>query len=137
MINTLEPVLYGADPHITIDSRDEQILADRFAEWQNTAGPRVGDFVLINGTTLHRFSHDWGESMQHSRSGSYYFSAGGHCSFSGGLYPGIDKARLTLTPDIKLGDVWFFHHGYAQAHSAVFARIPCRVYTCTGPVEVW
>lgn len=121
----------------SFDDRDQAIKHERIARWNKRAGPRVGDFLQLNKDQLHRFTHDWGEDIQitdrhYPGHGSFYFG-GGYCSYSGGLDSAIAKDRLEDTGEIREGTVWFFHHGYAQAHNGVHTTIPCRVYRLRSP----
>lgn len=127
----LYPINHGINP----DARDAEILAKLESAWDRRQGPRVGDFVLI-GDRYGRFSHDWGDGLQWSENGSFYLGEG-YASFSGGLNKTIPLENLTLTDETRAGDFWFFHHGFAQAHSGVGARIACRVWRAkTAPYLV-
>lgn len=134
--------IVGADPHIVPDERDKAMLHQRIRAWNGRSGPRVGDYVRFSDGVLHRFSYHWrdGEGwdggIQTSKGGSFHFGDG-YMSFSGGLDPCIPTETITPTAETMRGAVWFFHHGYAHAHSAVYARIPCRVYETALPSDHW
>jgi len=118
-----------------LDTRDQELLAELTAKWTATEneGPRVGDFVITSKGML-RFTHDWGEDIQTTvRPGydaSFYLGHGG-MSFSGSLDPGVPKSALEPTDQMQDGSCWFFSHGFAEAHNAVYVTVPCRVYKLT------
>ena len=121
-MNRLYSINHGIDP----DAKDVAILDTREAEWNARPGPRTGDFVKM-GQRYGRFSHEWDSGLQWSEDGSFYFG-GAYVSFSGGLNSEIPLENLEETNETKEGRFWFFHHGFARAHSGVGAAIPCRVY---------
>jgi len=122
----------------TFDERDAELLAARITNRALRAGPRVGDYIEFENGCVGRFSHDWGESIQWSKGGSFYLTHGGQGSFSGGLYPSVPKAALELIPDTERpGRFWFFHHDDARAHNGVDVEAPCRVYRFQGLPLPW
>lgn len=106
---------------------NEDILRDRVAIYSKITGPRVGDYLLHKGKYV-RFSHDWGESLQTSVNGSFYFSKG-HIQFSGGLNRGIKKAEIVQSGEIRDGDIWFFDQDWPGAGRGVHFVAPFRVFT--------
>jgi hypothetical protein len=110
-----------------LDEVDQAILARRLAEREHVTAPRIGDFVRFSDR-LERISHDWGDSVQTSESGSFYLGDGGYTSFSGGLNPSFPKQRLIETGEILEGSFWFFHRNFWTAHNGVDVTAPCRVY---------
>lgn len=120
----------------TFDERDAAILARNMASFDAVDGPRVGDFVRHSCGTLRRFSHAWDDAIQTAdeRGGSFYLGDG-YTSFSGSLYRGVPRDSLTPTDEKRQGRVWFFHHGFAQAHSGVDAYPEFRVWACSLPAE--
>ena len=116
------------------DAEDARILARREALYNQIEGPRVGDFLRVDGGYL-RFTHDWDDSIQttvrpkHPCHGdaSFYLSDG-HVSFSGSLDPAIYKNLLRDTGEKRDGSFWFFHHNSAGAGQGVYFKIPCRVF---------
>jgi len=121
--------LYTMNSDIVPDDLDAKLLAEKEAAWNARAPnrPRVGDFVMI-GTRTGRFSHDWNDTIQWSKGGSWYLHDHGYASFSGGLNPPIPVAGLTLTEEVRDGDFWFFHHDRAGAHRGVGCKMGCRVF---------
>lgn len=118
-----------------LDERDTAILAERTATLNEVEGPRVGDWVRFADGTERRISYIWSwddkqQSIQTSAGGSYYLG-NGYVSMSGSLYQGIKPETLTLTDELKDGNVWFFHHDWHRAGGAVHATVPFRVFTCT------
>ena len=113
----------------TFDDRDQAILTQRLSQWNQRAGPRVGDFVRFPDGSLHRFTHAWDDGLQTAPAGhgSYYLGEG-FCSYSGSLDPLIPSTRIHATDATEDGRIWFFHHDYWCAHNGVVAMIPCRVY---------
>lgn len=112
------------------DSRDAEILAERLKAREEIPGPRIGDFVWVDGE-LRRFAYDWGESIQTTgirQDGSFYLNSRGEASHSGGLEPPVDKSRIRSTGYQKNGRFWFFHHDSQRAHNGVYFDIACRVY---------
>ena len=124
-----EARIAGADPDIRPDSRDQAILEERRQAYDAKTGPMVGDWVRFRDGSLHRFSHNWGDSLQTSPGGSWYLGPDGFAGFSGALDPGIPLSALQLTEEQLPARFWFFHHGFWQAHSAVHATMPVRVYS--------
>ena len=133
----MEAIFTGAGRGITIDQRDHDILNDRIIERDKFENPRVGDFVEFADGIVHRFSHDWGDTIQTSPNGSFYFHHHGVLSFSGGLNPGIPAVGLIDTGEDRLGSAWFFHHEFAGADRGVYAEIPCRVYKTRLNSDHW
>lgn len=116
------------------DKRDGEIVRERLRAMDERPGARMGDYVRFACGTLRRISHVWwaGEpdtAVQTSAGGSWYLGEAG-CSFSGSLFRSVPLDSLTLTDEQMQGRVWIFHHGWAQAHSAVHATVPFRVFTC-------
>lgn len=139
MTMTTAPEIVGGDPYVEPDERDAAILTQRVALLDEIDGPRVGDFVRYPDWTVRRISHVWdfgdGDdiTVQTSNGGSFYLGAG-YVSFSGSLFPGIPGSTLTLTDELAMGAVWFFHHDHHRAHNAVQASVPFRVFICSmGP----
>ncbi len=109
---------------------NEMILADRAEKLNKKEGVRVGDFLKLSNGMYLRFSHDWDDSIQTSKESgdsSFYLSNTG-CSFSGGLYPSIDKSMIKETHEVKNGRIWFFKNDYATAHNSISFEISFRVY---------
>lgn len=116
------------------DEKDQQIVDRRLAQHDLIDGPRMGDYVLFPTGELERFSHDWGDDLQTSPSGSFHLYEGGMSSLScGGLNPATPRDRLSLTDKTLPGTFWIFHHGQSGAHRAVYFRIPCRLFLTTAP----
>ncbi len=114
----------GVDP----DNDDREIATRRCTVRDRQIGPRCGDFAeLLDGRTL-RLSHEWSESFQLSKGGSFYLADGGLVSFSGGFAAAVDKAAFGEPVGTRSGYFWFFHHDHHRAHFAVGVGIPCRVY---------
>lgn len=107
--------------------RNEAILAERVALWNEKTEPRVGDYLQFPDGHFERFSHDWDDAMQTSPEGSFYFG-NGYMSFSGGLNAAIDKTRFEATDEWREGSAWFFESDFARAHSAIYVSVPCRVF---------
>lgn len=115
----------------TLDIDNEAILAERqvLLDQRQTIG--VGDFV-IDGHTLLRVAHDWGEGVQLTdgrRCGGTFFLGDGFVDFSGGLAPGIkNKSRFLPTDERRLGSVWFFSRNYVTAHNGYDTHAKFRVW---------
>lgn len=122
----------GADYRIEPDERDREILAKSVEARAAIHGPRVGDFFEYEPGKFSRFTYHHGDVIQTTwpkfGEGSFYLTSFGRLSYSGSLDSGVPAAHLVDTGWVRFGRVWFFHHGYSQAHSAVYALIPCRVY---------
>lgn len=126
--------------HPKFDERDAEILKQRNASlWTNVIN--VGDFVRFADGIIRRVSYIWPDisgddthhrpgSIQTSAGGSYYLGDG-YVSFSGTLYNGVPFETLTLSEDRHDGDVWFFHHDYAQAHHGVHCSAKFRIWRCS------
>jgi len=128
MLDSVRYRLASQYDHRAPDDGDSVILKARVAKWVARKGPRVGDFVdMLDGRRM-RFSHDWGDSIQTSEGGSFYFDAYGVCDFSGGLEPAKPRERFVDTGEQAEGYVWFFHHDDHRAHNGIGAWIPCRIY---------
>lgn len=123
---------------ITLDERDQAILAESVAALDQDDRPRVGDWIDFPDGTSRRVSYLWcdefGEPLangvQTSAGGSWYLGHG-YCSFSGSLFTGVDVSTLELTDETRDGSVWFFHHGFRMAHNGVGAAVAFRVYRCS------
>lgn len=126
----------GANHGIRTDEKDETILRERVAGWKRVEGPRVGDYIVFSDGVTHRFSHDWGDGLQTSESGSFYFG-NGYMSFSGGLNPCVPREAIRDSGRTRPGHAWFFHHGFAHAHSGVYVEIDCRVYETALASDHW
>lgn len=116
-------------------SRNQSILQDRLALFNQRQGPRVGDYLALNPPdprcpSFTRFTHDWGDHIQTggARGGQYYLSEGGYLSYSGGLDPGIAVSDLVPAQDTMIGSFWFFDEGISGAHRGVTFESPMRVY---------
>lgn len=131
---TVSPAIVRADHGVRVDSRDEEILQRRCAALDLREGPRVGDWIDFADGIKRRISHVWDledgsePDYQTSSDGHGYYLGDGYVSFSGTLYRSVPRSALTLTDERRLGHVWFFHHDWMQAHSAVYACAPFRVY---------
>ena len=124
--------------HPEFDARDQQLLTDRIANRLSLPGPLVGDFVIMQDGKTRRFTHDWGDTIQTSifeNGGSFYLEKSGYGNYSGGLEPGVAKKDLQNTGDSRMGDFWFFHHGYSAAANGVNVKVPCKVYRVNGRPE--
>jgi len=112
------------------DHIDQDILHARQHRFDQRPGPRVGDIVLLNDGTMHRFTHDWDDRLQTApfRSGSYYFGKTGHLQYSGSLDPSIPKADIHDTGHTFTAACWFFHHDHAAKDNGVDAAVTVRVY---------
>ena len=113
----------GVDP----DVKDVASARERLDKWNKRKGARVGDYVIMADGSLERFAHDWGDSIQTCKSGSFYFGRG-FASMSGALNPSIPKAKLRDTGTFKSGNFWFFHHDYWTASNAVGLSLSCRIF---------
>ena len=101
-------------------------------------GPRIGDFIFLKNGNTERFSHDWGDSLQTSSSGSFCLSSDGRVSFSGGLNPSINKGKIRETSvnhyndhtgfSGMTGKFWVYYNGRLCANCAVHVNLDCRVY---------
>lgn len=130
-------IIVGADPRIEPCEEDARILDARVASWNKRAGPRCGDFCILADGAVRRFSHDWEElGLQTSEFGQFHMGDG-HMSFSGSLDPCLKRERLTETDEVRWGRVWFFHRGWQQAHSAIYADVACRVFRADVPSDYW
>ena len=120
--------------NIEFDEQDQVILDERIVEWNKVEGPRAGDYVIMPDGEYRRFTYDWRDNLQttvsrvkdHYQASFYFFGSG--MSFSGSLDRAIFKDMLELTPEVKDGAAWFFHHGESGAHRGVHFNVPCRVY---------
>ena len=118
------------------DDRDAEILAQREQEFNQLAGPRVGDFLKVTDDSYLRFTHDWDDSIQttvrpkHPCYGdaSFYLGGDGYVSFSGSLDHAIPKNTLRDTGAMLDGSFWFFHHNHSGAERGVYFKMPCRVF---------
>lgn len=122
----------------TFDTRDAEILAARTRLLDERPGPRVGDFVVFANSVTRRISYVWpwpeddmGVQTSAVGGGSFYLGEG-YVSFSGSLYRCVPASTLTRTSETRDGDVWFFHHDWAEADNGVHARLPFRVYASSA-----
>lgn len=118
------------------DEKDEEIRTERAAEREKMNDrPNIGDYVIFPTGQLERVSHDWGDGLQTSPSGSFYLHRSGQGEFSGALNPSTPLDKLTLTPKRLPGSFWFFHHGEVGAGRGVYFSIECRVYSTTATYD--
>lgn len=112
------------------DEKDAFLLAEKIRLREKIPGPRIGDYVFLKNGSLHRFTHEWDESIQTAPAGNGSFYLGnGYASYSGGLDPAIPKDKLELIPYQEMnGRFWFFHHDIRAAHQGVNCEIKCRLY---------
>lgn len=122
-----------ADYGIRTDERDAELLRQREQAWAQREGPRVGDFLRFADGSLHRLAHDWGDSFQTSRDGTFYLLPNGLASMSGSLSQPVPNDRIRETPGKAIGRFWFFHHDAARAHAAVYVDMECRVFATDLP----
>ena len=115
---------------------NDTILKNRMEKLNEKKGARNGDFLKLPNGKYTRFTHDWGDSLQtgclrianeSGNCGSFYLGSGS-MSYSGSLDPAIDRSKLKLTDEIKLGRVWFFNNGEARAHNGIDFDVPLRVF---------
>jgi hypothetical protein len=117
----------------SLDLKDKEILAKRFAFYSSLQRPTVGQYVIFTLDGIkRRISYVWDDGVQTSDHGSYYLSPMG-ASFSGSLHLPISKSGLILMPEQELATFWFFHHDFPTANSAVNVQIPVRVWECSLP----
>ena len=112
------------------DERDKELARKRLAAWnkRRRSGPRVGDFITMPDGSLQRFSYNWGDTIQTSEGGSYHIFENGNVSMSGSRNPGVQKDHVENTGKTRMGDFWFFHHDWPEAHHGVGLDLPCRIY---------
>lgn len=115
-------------PRNVLDERDQALAEKIKTAWLARPGMRVGDFVRWPNGEIRRCSHDWDDSMQTSKTGSFYIGADAGVSFSGGLQPPNPKTFFKLTNEVIDGEFWFFSHGRAGAGRGKDVMLPCRVY---------
>lgn len=115
--------------HNNVSDKDKAILSHRIALYDQQQGPRVGDFVKVNGT-YQRFTHKWDESIQAGASECNvgFYLGDGYISYSGGLNSGAMLNDLKQTDEVKTGAVWFFHENNWVAHNGVEMEMPFRVF---------
>lgn len=136
--------ILGADAYVKPDERDEEILRKRQEMLNEDTSIKQGDRVIFADGVKRWVSHVWEAydhptdgyptSVQTSDGGSFYLGEG-YCSMSGGLFTGVPATTLTRTDDTAQLGVWFFHHDWHQAHSAVHAQVDVPVWTCTLPAN--
>jgi len=112
------------------DERDQKLLDARIEARNTIPESRNGDFVRFRNGKIERISHDWEDEIQTSpiKAGSFYLGREGSASFSGSLNPSIPVDSLTLTPEVRQGAFWFFHHDWPGAGQGVSCTAPCRVF---------
>lgn len=115
-----------------LDAIDQEIIRKCIIARDQIGEPRIGDYVRFPTGELERFSHDWGDGLQTSPSGSFFMCNNGGASFSGGLNPCTPADKLEQTDANLPGTFWIFHHNVAGAGRGVYFKIPCRVYLTTA-----
>ena len=123
---------------LVLDEIDSAIRAERLALFDAISAPRVGDWIQMLDGSIRQFTHDWGaDGLQVTSgiggAGSFYLDSAGRQDYSGGMDPIVPLTRMVPTDEIKLGAVWFFHHGQQRAHNGVYTDVPCRVYREMAP----
>lgn len=121
-----------------LDAVDLQIRDARQKEYlsRNPVIPRVGDYVIFADGVIRRISHCSRNEVQTSDigKGSYYIF-GEFLSFSGSLCPFIPTYSLSLSNELKDGNVWFFSHNEAGASRGIVTTIKCFVWHCNLPAN--
>lgn len=113
---------------------DDRAMIERYRkEWDQQAGPRVGDFVQMLDGTLRRFAHSWDHGIQTTCAGGLandqsFYHGGSVVSFSGSLDRSIPFLWLERTNKMRNGAFWTFHHGEHRAHNGVSFTLRCRVF---------
>jgi hypothetical protein len=105
------------------------ILAEREKQFNQVAGPRVGDYLLMPYGLYTRFTHAWDETIQTGGGSGSFFFGSGYCSYSGGLDSGVSYTDLIETTETKKGAIWFFDKNISGAGRGVYFEIPFRVFT--------
>jgi len=121
----------------TFDEKDQEILDRRRARYDEILGPRMGDWVTYDDGTWRRISYIWREDaepvdIQTSKGGAWYLGDG-YVSMSGSLFGSTPAHTLTDTGQTRPGNVWFFHHDWAERDGGVNASMPFRVFLCSRP----
>lgn len=68
---------------------------------------------------------DW---VQTSNPGQFNLNKYGGTSYAGPLDTGVHTKDLIPTDETVVGEIWFFHEGYAGGGRGVHAKIEFRVY---------
>jgi hypothetical protein len=113
---------------------NETILKQRMERYNKIKGAKVGEFLKYKKWYV-RFSEDLGDSLQTSEGGSFYLG-NGYMSFSGSLNHGIDKDKIELTPERRMGSVWFFDEDIAGAGRGKYFQVKLRVFKIKKGVKV-
>ena len=85
---------------------NEVILGKRQQALNAIPHAKVGDYVRLLNGSLHRFTIDHGDRLQHDTGGSFYLGHKG-CDFSGACGDSIPRYKL-IEVGVKEGSVWFF-----------------------------
>lgn len=113
---------------------NQQILERRITAFNAIKRIRVGDYVRHLTGKMDRVTYVWPYFAQTGGGqGSYYLGERGYVSYSGGLDPGIELAKLVLTNEVKKGIIWFFSRDNHTAHNGIDFSIDFRIYNvlCT------
>jgi hypothetical protein len=120
----------------TFDEQDARIRDERVAAWNETPGPRVGDFLIMPDDAALRLTHDLGDEIQTTcpriDGGGAFFLYHGVMNYSGTLDKPLPKSAMVDTGAVREGSAWFFHHHDVKAHNGVHFKVPCRVFRYTG-----
>jgi hypothetical protein len=113
---------------MTLDDRDQAILAARVAAFDPTEGPREGDYVDFADGVTRQISYVCPDGVQTSDNGRFYLGKG-YLSFSGGHYGAVPTETLTLIEGVtREAWAWFFHHDHRVAHNDIDVRVLMRVW---------
>lgn len=112
----------------TKQTKNEEILKTREAEYNKRKGPRVGDYLLMPYGLYTRFTHKWDETIQTGGGSGSYYLGGSYISYSGGLDSGVKLSDIEDTGETKPGHVWFFDQGISGANRGVDFMIDFRVF---------
>lgn len=133
--------IMGAEGYIKPDERDEEILRKRQDMLAERTEIKQGDRVVFADGVKRWVSYVWKEwiddvghprTVQTSDAGSYYLGDG-CCVMSGSLFTPVNLEHFTRTDETTELGVWFFHHDWHQAHSAVYAQVDVPVWHCDVP----
>lgn len=133
LIKMVPGVFLITGQYISLNENREKnrlILEKRVKAYNRLPGPRVGDYLKVNGKYT-RFTHKWDDHIQTGgHIGGGYYLGDGYLSYSGGLDPGIKLNQIRLTKERKDGHFWFFNCDFMYGNNGLTYIMPFRVYTC-------
>ncbi len=110
--------------------RNQKILEERVAHYNEKEGVRVGDWIREKDGKMTRATYIWWDGQVQNGGHEYgaFYLGDGYISYSGSLDEGYKKEQLRETDEMKDGLIWFFKNDIWMAHNGIEYKVPFRVF---------